>query len=181
MRQNEKFIKLSSERIRSPTRPKRSFHLIFIQASINIQKWSPKHATKLRIYLVREVEGDSVNKKNKNKNFAGCWAAEGGLGRVGLLGVGLGRAELAVAGPGWMDTAGPGRMIGLGRCWTESNGWTVRAAGLGRHDRPGHYERSLRESELDRGRAVVSGVSWGFRKLELRVSPFFFVSYRSSL
>ncbi|OWM74665.1 hypothetical protein CDL15_Pgr005245 [Punica granatum] len=47
-----------------------------------------------------------------------------------------------------MDTAGPGRMIGLGRCWTESNGWTVRAAGLGRHDRPGHYERSLYDPKI---------------------------------
>ncbi|PKI61846.1 hypothetical protein CRG98_017744 [Punica granatum] len=35
-----------------------------------------------------------------------------------------------------MDTAGPGRMIGLGRCWTGSNCWTVRTAGLGRRDRP---------------------------------------------
>ncbi|PKI46993.1 hypothetical protein CRG98_032618 [Punica granatum] len=61
---------------------------------------------------------------------------KGRLGRVGLLGVGLGRVELAVAGPGWMDTAGPGRMIGLGRRWTESNCWTVRTAGLGRRDRP---------------------------------------------
>ncbi|PKI11183.1 hypothetical protein CRG98_049563, partial [Punica granatum] len=60
----------------------------------------------------------------------------GGLGRVGLLGVGLGRGELVVAGPSWMDTAGPGRMIGLGRCWTGPNCWTVRTAGLGRRDQP---------------------------------------------
>ncbi|PKI54051.1 hypothetical protein CRG98_025545 [Punica granatum] len=59
-----------------------------------------------------------------------CWAAEGGLGRTGLLGFGQGRVELTVAGPGWMATARPSRMTGLGRTvgpygllgWADANG-----------------------------------------------------------
>ncbi|OWM87853.1 hypothetical protein CDL15_Pgr019437 [Punica granatum] len=58
MRQNGKLVKIEfGTNLITHATQEHSFYVTSIQANINIQKWSPKHATKSRIYLVREVEG----------------------------------------------------------------------------------------------------------------------------